>query len=140
MDHYFAQDIAPSFSISDPQSINALATVTTKSGMIPTQVKTMLNSGATSRDPALVVPMANSTASYSIITRRPRQPLIRERWHFMGRFTIIPALEFRRIRLLIWHTAVFQQDDRMKQMLSTAMRDKNMSQHGQPLHKITPAA
>ncbi|MFW8247724.1 hypothetical protein, partial [Klebsiella pneumoniae] len=58
VDHYFAQDIAPSFSISDPQSINALATVTTKSGMIPTQVKTMLNSGATSRDPALVVPMA----------------------------------------------------------------------------------
>ena len=61
------------FFISDPQSINTLVTVTTKSGMIPTQVKTMLNSGATSRDPALVVLMAKFTVSYSIIIRRQRQ-------------------------------------------------------------------
>lgn len=105
MDHYFAQDIAPSFSISDPQSINALATVTTKSGMIPTQVKTMLNSGATSRDPALVVPMAKFYGQLFDNNPAAAATLDKGTMAFMGRFTIIPALEFRRIRLLIWHTA-----------------------------------
>ncbi len=47
----------------------------------------------------------NSTVSYSIIIRRQRQHLIKVRWHFTARFTIIPALACRRIRLLIWLTA-----------------------------------
>ncbi|WP_316419357.1 hypothetical protein [Klebsiella pneumoniae] len=125
VDHYFAQDIAPSFSISDPQSINALATVTTKSGMIPTQVKTMLNSGATSRDPALVVPMAKFYGQLFDNNPAAAATLDKGTMAFYGKvydYSRAGVPEDKAVDMA--YSQVFQQDDRMKQMLSTAMRDK----------------
>ncbi|WP_202209655.1 hypothetical protein [Escherichia coli] len=125
VDRYFAQDIAPSFSISDPQSINTLVTVTTKSGMIPTQVKTMLNSGATSRDPALVVPMAKFYGQLFDNNPAAAATLDKSTMAFYGKvydYSRAGVPEDKAVDMA--YSQVFQQDDRMKQMLSTAMRDK----------------
>ncbi|WEJ92425.1 MAG: hypothetical protein P0Y63_16180 [Klebsiella huaxiensis] len=125
VDRYFAQDVAPSFSISDPQSINALATVTTKSGMIPTQVKTMLNSGATSRDPALVVPMAKFYGQLFDNNPAAAATLDKGTMAFYGKvydYSRAGVPEDKAVDMA--YSQVYQQDDRMKQMLSTAMRDK----------------
>ena len=48
----------PRFQYQQRGQQNRVAEITTKSGMLPTQIKTMLTAGATSRDPAVVVPMA----------------------------------------------------------------------------------
>ncbi|MCN7277766.1 hypothetical protein MLI18_000005, partial [Escherichia coli] len=125
VDRYFAQDIAPSFSISDPQSINTLVTVTTKSGMIPTQIKTMLNSGATSRDPALVVPMAKFYGQLFDNNPAAAATLDKSTMAFYGKvydYSRAGVPEDKAVDMA--YSQVFQQDDRMKQMLSTAMRDK----------------
>ncbi|MBW5930447.1 hypothetical protein CFM96_17585 [Klebsiella michiganensis] len=125
VDRYFAQDVAPSFSISDPQSINALATVTTKSGMIPTQVKTMLNSGATSRDPALVVPMAKFYGQLFDNNPAAAATLDKGTMAFYGKvydYSRAGVPEDKAVDMA--YSQVYQQDDRMKQMLSAAMRDK----------------
>ncbi|WP_202209329.1 hypothetical protein [Escherichia coli] len=125
VDRYFAQDIAPSFSISDPQSINTLVTVTTKSGMIPTQVKTMLNSGATSRDPALVVPMAKFYGQLFDNNPAAAATLDKSTMAFYGKVYDYSRAGVPEDKVVdMAYSQVFQQDDRMKQMLSTAMRDK----------------
>ncbi|EEG8105013.1 hypothetical protein ODB14_004004 [Salmonella enterica] len=125
VDRYFAQDIAPSFSISDPQSINALATVTTKSGMIPTQVKDMLKSGATSRDPALVVPMAKFYGQLFDNNPAAATTLDKGTMAFYGKvydYSRAGVPEDKAVDMA--YSQVFQQDERMKKMLDTAMRDK----------------
>lgn len=125
VDRYFAQDIAPSFSISDPQSINSLATVTTRSGMIPTQVKTMLNSGATSKDPSLVVPMAKFYGQLFDNNPAAAATLDKGTMAFYGKvydYSRAGVPEDKAVDMA--YSQVFQQDERMKKMLDTAMRDK----------------
>ncbi|HDG9775831.1 TPA: hypothetical protein PGG59_004222 [Raoultella planticola] len=125
VDRYFAKDIAPSFSISDPQSINALATVTTKSGMIPTQVKTMLNSGATSRDPSLVVPMAKFYGQLFDNNPAAAATLDKGTMAFYGKVYDYSRAGVPQDKAVdMAYSQVYQQDDRMKKMLSDAMRDK----------------
>lgn len=125
VDRYFAQDIAPSFSISDPQSINALATITTKSGMIPTQVKTMLSSGATSRDPALVVPMAKFYGQLFDNNPAAAATLDKSTMAFYGKvydYSRAGVPEDKAVDMA--YSQVYQQDDRMKKILADTMRDK----------------
>ena len=125
VDRYFSQDIAPSFSISDPQSINSLVTVTTRSGMIPTQIKTMLNSGATSKDPSLVVPMAKFYGQLFDNNPAAAAALDKGTMAFYGKvydYSRAGVPEDKAVDMA--YSQVFQQDERMKKMLNTAMRDK----------------
>ncbi|WP_158785148.1 hypothetical protein [Pantoea sp. BAV 3049] len=57
-DEYYAANVQPRFNLSDDSSLNAVASMTTRSGIMPTQIKSLLNAGATSRDPDVVLPIA----------------------------------------------------------------------------------
>lgn len=101
----------------------------------------MLNSGATSRDPALVVPMAKFYGQLFDNNPAAAATLDKGTMAFYGKvydYSRAGVPEDKAVDMA--YSRVFQQDDRMKQMLSTAMRDKNMSPHGQLLHKTTPVA
>ncbi|MDN8688482.1 hypothetical protein Q0L85_14090, partial [Staphylococcus aureus] len=57
-DDYFEQHIQQSFNLRDDNSLNAVAELTARTGIIPSQVKSVLNMGATSKDPEVVLPIA----------------------------------------------------------------------------------
>ena len=91
--------------------------------MLPTQIKTMLTAGATSRDPAVVVPMAKMYGQI-LTTIRRRLGVDKGAMAFYSKVYAydragVPAEQS------IWPTTVYQQDDRLKQMISQQVRDKD---------------
>ncbi len=57
-DNYFEKNLQSGFSLRDENSLNAVAEIPSRTGIIPSQVKTIFNAGATSKDPEVVLPIA----------------------------------------------------------------------------------
>ncbi len=57
-DNYFEKNLQSGFSLRDENSLNAVAELSSRTGIIPSQVKTIFNTGATSKDPEVVLPIA----------------------------------------------------------------------------------
>ncbi|ELJ5771837.1 hypothetical protein RS405_003785 [Serratia marcescens] len=125
-DHYFDQEVAPSFNINNADSLNQVAEITTKSGMLPTQIKTMLTAGATSRDPAVVVPMAKMYGQ--IFDNNPAAATGVDKGA-MAFYSKVYAYDRAGVpaekAVDMAYNQVYQQDDRLKQMISQQVRDKD---------------
>lgn len=124
-DHYFDQSIAPNFNINSNDSLNELATITTKSGILPTQVKTMLAAGATSKDPSIVVPMARMYGQIfdnnpAAVTNMDKGAMAFYQKVYAYDRAGVPADK----AVDMSYSQVYEQDDRTKQMISTKQRDK----------------
>ncbi|AVE52002.1 hypothetical protein AM354_21570 [Serratia marcescens] len=125
-DHYFDQKVAPGFNINNTDSLNQVAEITTKSGMLPTQIKTMLTAGATSRDPAVVVPMAKMYGQ--IFDNNPAAATGVDKGA-MAFYSKVYAYDRAGVpaekAVDMAYNQVYQQDDRLKQMISQQVRDKD---------------
>ncbi|CVA10153.1 hypothetical protein [Serratia marcescens] len=125
-DHYFDREVAPGFNINNADSLNQVAEITTKSGMLPTQIKTMLTAGATSRDPAVVVPMAKMYGQ--IFDNNPAAATAVDKGA-MAFYSKVYAYDRAGVpadkAVDMAYTQVYQQDDRLKQMISQQVRDKD---------------
>ncbi|CNK10330.1 Uncharacterised protein [Yersinia aldovae] len=125
-DNYFDSRIAPKFDINDEQSLNSVATITARSGIIPSQVKTMLNAGAMSNDPNMVVPLAkmygqifdnNPSAAVGI---DPSTMAYFKKVYDFNR-SGVPADK----AVDMAYNLVYQQDERTKQMIGKKISDKD---------------
>ncbi|MFV1476130.1 hypothetical protein [Serratia marcescens] len=125
-DHYFDQKVAPGFNINNADSLNQVAEITTKSGMLPTQIKTMLTAGATSRVPAVVVPMAKMYGQ--IFDNNPAAATGVDKGA-MAFYSKVYAYDRAGVpaekAVDMAYNQVYQQDDRLKQMISQQVRDKD---------------
>ncbi|HID9280210.1 TPA: hypothetical protein ACXIZC_002786 [Serratia marcescens] len=125
-DHYFDRQVAPGFNINNADSMNQVAEITTKSGMLPTQIKTMLTAGATSRDPAVVVPMAKMYGQ--IFDNNPAAATGVDKGA-MAFYSKVYAYDRAGVpaekAVDMAYNQVYQQDDRLKQMISQQVRDKD---------------
>ncbi|HAT4984430.1 TPA: hypothetical protein I9786_002833 [Serratia marcescens] len=125
-DHYFEQHVAPDFNINNAQSLNKVSEITTKSGMLPTQIKTMLTAGATSRDPAVVVPTAKMYGQ--IFDNNPAAATGVDKGA-MAFYSKVYAYDRAGVpaekAVDMAYNQVYQQDDRLKQMISQQVRDKD---------------
>ncbi|MEG7424427.1 hypothetical protein V6E20_10805 [Serratia marcescens] len=125
-DHYFDRQVAPGFNINNGDSLNQVAEITTKSGMLPTQIKTMLTAGATSRDPAVVVPMAKMYGQ--IFDNNPAAATGVDKGA-MAFYSKVYAYDRAGVpaekAVDMAYNQVYQQDDRLKQMISQQVRDKD---------------
>ncbi|MDW5502467.1 hypothetical protein R6Y99_21960 [Pseudomonas lundensis] len=125
-DHYFDRQVAPGFNINNADSMNQVAEITTKSGMLPTQIKTMLTAGATSRDPAVVVPMAKMYGQ--IFDNNPAAATGVDKGA-MAFYSKVYAYDRAGVpaekAVDMAYNQVYQQDDRLKQMVSQQVRDKD---------------
>ena len=125
-DHYFDRQVAPGFNINNADSLNQVAEITTKSGMLPTQIKTMLTAGATSRDPAVVVPMAKMYGQ--IFDNNPAAATGVDKGA-MAFYSKVYAYDRSGVpaekAVDMAYNQVYQQDDRLKQMISQQVRDKD---------------
>ncbi len=125
-DHYYEQHVAPDFNINNAQSLNKVSEITTRSGMLPTQIKTMLTAGATSRDPAVVVPMAKMYGQ--IFDNNPAAATGVDKGA-MAFYSKVYAYDRAGVpaekAVDMAYNQVYQQDDRLKQMISQQVRDKD---------------
>lgn len=126
IDHYFDRKVAAGFNINNADSMNQVAEITTKSGMLPTQIKTMLTAGATSRDPAVVVPMAKMYGQ--IFDNNPAAATGVDKVA-MAFYSKVYAYDRAGVpaekAVDMAYSQVYQQDDRLKQMISQQVRDKD---------------
>ncbi|MFS7358977.1 hypothetical protein AB6896_08905 [Rahnella inusitata] len=125
-DHYFDQSVAPDFNIKSDESLSQVANITTKSGILPTQIKTMLTAGATSKDPAVVVPMARMYGQ--IFDNNPAAVTNLDKGA-MAFYAKVYAYDRAGVpadkAVDMSYSQVYEQDDRNKQMISTKQRDKD---------------
>lgn len=125
-DHYFDQQVAPGFNINSDDSLNKVAEITTKSGMLPTQVKAMLTAGSTSRDPSVVVPMAKMYGQ--IFDNNPAAAAVMDKGA-MAFYSKVYSYDRAGVpadkAVDMAYNQVYQQDDRLKQMISQQLRDKD---------------
>jgi hypothetical protein len=125
-DNYFEKNLQSGFSLRDENSLNAVAELSSRTGIIPSQVKTIFNTGATSKDPEVVLPIAkmygqifdNNPAAATDIPSST-----------MAYYTKVYELnragmpEDKAVETAYHLT--YEQDDRTRQMISDKMRDKD---------------
>lgn len=125
-DNYFNSQVAPNFNINNGESLGQLATLTTRTGIIPTQIKSMMNAGATSRDPAVVVPMAKLYGQ--IFDNNPAAATGVDSGT-MAFYTKVYSYDRAGVpadkAVDMAYNLVYQQDERTKQMVNTKLRDKD---------------
>ncbi|WP_163826551.1 hypothetical protein [Proteus vulgaris] len=124
-DDYFEKHIQQSFNLRDDNSLNAVAELTARTGIIPSQVKSVLNMGATSKDPEVVLPIAkmygqifdNNPASATDI---PSSTMA----YYSKVYSLSRAGMPDDKAVETAFKTTFEQDERTKQMIASQIRDK----------------
>ncbi|EPE2777911.1 hypothetical protein ACX7S9_000176 [Morganella morganii] len=125
-DNYFEKNLQSGFSLRDENSLNAVAELSSRTGIIPSQVKTIFNTGATSKDPEVVLPIAkmygqifdNNPAAATDIPSST-----------MAYYTKVYELnragmpEDKAVETA--YRLTYEQDERTKQMIAAQVRDKD---------------
>lgn len=125
-DNYFEKNLQSGFSLSDENSLNAVAELSSRTGIIPSQVKTIFNTGATSKDPEVVLPIAKMYGQIfdnnpAAATDMPSST--------MAYYTKVYELnragmpEDKAVETA--YRLTYEQDDRTKQMIAAQVRDKD---------------
>lgn len=124
-DNYFEKNLQSGFSLRDENSLNAAAEISSRTGIIPSQIKTILNTGATSKDPEVVLPIAkmygqifdNNPAAATDIPSGT-----------MAYYTKVYELNRAGMpddkAVETAYRLTYEQDDRTKQMVAAQVRDK----------------
>lgn len=125
-DNYFEKNLQSGFSLRDENSLNAVAELSSCTGIIPSQVKTIFNTGATSKDPEVVLPIAKMYGQIfdnnpAAATDMPSST--------MAYYTKVYELnragmpEDKAVETA--YRLTYEQDDRTKQMIAAQVRDKD---------------
>lgn len=125
-DNYFEKNLQSGFSLRDENSLNAVAELSSRTGIIPSQVKTIFNTGATSKDPEVVLPIAKMYGQIfdnnpAAATDMPSST--------MAYYTKVYELnragmpEDKAVETA--YRMTYEQDDRTKQMIAAQVRDKD---------------
>lgn len=125
-DNYFEKNLQSGFSLRDENSLNAVAELSSRTGIIPSQVKTIFNTGATSKDPEVVLPIAKMYGQIfdnnpAAATDMPSSA--------MAYYTKVYELnragmpEDKAVETA--YRLTYEQDERTKQMIAAQVRDKD---------------
>ncbi|MEW5149511.1 hypothetical protein WKR08_11015 [Morganella morganii] len=125
-DNYFEKNLQSGFSLRDENSLNAVAELSSRTGIIPSQVKTIFNTGATSKDPEVVLPIVKMYGQIfdnnpAAATDMPSST--------MAYYTKVYELnragmpEDKAVETA--YRLTYEQDDRTKQMIAAQVRDKD---------------
>lgn len=125
-DNYFEKNLQSGFSLRDENSLNAVAELSSRTGIIPSQVKTIFNTGATSKDPEVVLPIAKMYGQIfdnnpAAATDMPSST--------MAYYTKVYELnragmpEDKAVETA--YRLTYEQDDRTKQMIAALVHDKD---------------
>lgn len=125
-DNYFEKNLQSGFSLRDENSLNAVAELSSRTGIIPSQVKTIFNTGATSKDPEVVLPIAKMYGQIfdnnpATATDMPSSS--------MAYYTKVYELnragmpEDKAVETA--YRLTYEQDERTKQMIASQVRDKD---------------
>lgn len=125
-DNYFEKNLQSGFNLRDENSLNAVAELSSRTGIIPSQVKTIFNTGATSKDPEVVLPIAKMYGQIfdnnpAAATDMPSST--------MAYYTKVYELnragmpEDKAVETA--YRLTYEQDDRTKQMIAAQVRDKD---------------
>lgn len=125
-DNYFEKNLQSGFSLRDENSLNAVAELSSRTGIIPSQVKTIFNTGATSKDPEVVLPIAKMYGQIfdnnpAAATDMPSST--------MAYYTKVYELnragmpEGKAVETA--YRLTYEQDERTKQMIASQVRDKD---------------
>lgn len=125
-DNYFEKNLQSGFSLRDENSLNAVAELSSRTGIIPSQVKTIFNTGATSKDPEVVLPIAKM---YGQIFDNNPVAATDMPSSTMAYYTKVYELnragmpEDKAVETA--YRLTYEQDDRTKQMIAAQVRDKD---------------
>lgn len=125
-DNYFEKNLQSGFSLRDENSLNAVAELSSRTGIIPSQVKTIFNTGATSKDPEVVLPIAKM---YGQIFDNNPAAVTDMLSSTMAYYTKVYELnragmpEDKAVETA--YRLTYEQDDRTKQMIAAQVRDKD---------------
>lgn len=125
-DNYFEKNLQSGFSLRDENSLNAVAELSSRTGIIPSQVKTIFNTGATSKDPEVVLPIAKM---YGQIFDNNPVAATDMPSPTMAYYTKVYELnragmpEDKAVETA--YRLTYEQDDRTKQMIAAQVRDKD---------------
>ncbi|MEM8027415.1 hypothetical protein Q4R25_12660 [Morganella morganii] len=125
-DNYFEKNLQSGFSLCDENSLNAAAELSSRTGIIPSQVKTIFNTGETSKDPEVVLPIAKMYGQIfdnnpAAATDMPSSA--------MAYYTKVYELnragmpEDKAVETA--YRLTYEQDERTKQMIASQVRDKD---------------
>lgn len=125
-DNYFEKNLQSGFSLRDENSLNAVAELSSRTGIIPSQVKTIFNTGATSKDPEVVLPIAKMYGQIfdnnpAAATDMPSSTMAYYTKVYELNRTGMP--EDKAVETA--YRLTYEQDDRTKQMIASQVRDKD---------------
>ncbi len=127
-DNYFSNNIESSFNIRDESSLNSVAEISSRTGIIPSQIKSKLVTGSTSKNPDLVIPMAkmygqifdnNPSAINGISTDAMA--------YYRKIYDLTRSGMDSEKAIDIAYNLTYEQNDRTKALIADQMRDKKYS-------------
>lgn len=125
-DNYFEKNLQSGFSLRDENSLNAVAELSSRTGIIPSQVKTIFNTGATSKDPEVVLPIAKMYGQIfdnnpAAVTDMPSSTMA----YYTKVYDLNRAGMPEDKAVETAYRLTYEQDDRTKQMIAAQVRDKD---------------
>ncbi|WGL96486.1 hypothetical protein [Arsenophonus nasoniae] len=136
-DDYFANNIEPSFNIRDENSLNAVAKISSRTGIIPSQIKSKLVTGSTSKNPELVIPMAKMYGQIFDNNPSAINGLSTDAMAYYGKIYDLTRSGMDSEKAIdIAYNLTYEQNDRTKAIIAEQMRDKKYSvtDHAKLIH------
>lgn len=127
-DNYFTHNIESSFNIRDENSLNAVAEISSRTGIIPSQIKSKLVTGSTSRNPELVIPMAKMYGQIFDNNPSAINGLSTDAMAYYGKIYDLTRSGMDSEKAIdIAYNLTYEQNDRTKAIIAEQMRDKKYS-------------
>lgn len=127
-DNYFTKNIESSFNIRDENSLNAVAEISSRTGIIPSQIKSKLVTGSTSRNPELVIPMAKMYGQIFDNNPSAINGLSTDAMAYYGKIYDLTRSGMDSEKAIdIAYNLTYEQNDRTKAIIAEQMRDKKYS-------------
>ncbi|WP_140179435.1 hypothetical protein [Providencia stuartii] len=127
-DNYFTNNIESSFNIRDENSLNAVAEISSRTGIIPSQIKSKLVTGSTSKNPELVIPMAKMYGQIFDNNPSAINGLSTDAMAYYGKIYDLTRSGMDSEKAIdIAYNLTYEQNDRTKAIIAEQMRDKKYS-------------
>ncbi|HEK2062937.1 TPA: hypothetical protein SMS29_000228 [Proteus mirabilis] len=124
-DDYFEQHIQQSFNLRDDNSLNSVAELTARTGIIPSQIKSILDMGATSKDPEVVLPIAKMYGQIFDSNPASATDISSSTMAYYSKvYSLSRAGMPDEKAVETAFKTTFEQDERTKQMIASQIRDK----------------
>lgn len=127
-DNYFTNNIESSFNIRDENSLNAVAEISSRTGIIPSQIKSKLVTGSTSKNPELVIPMAKMYGQIFDNNPSAINGLSTDAMAYYEKIYDLTRSGMDSEKAIdIAYNLTYEQNDRTKAIIAEQMRDKKYS-------------